>query len=123
LANISTRGVVQTGDNVLIGGFIVTGTVSKTVLIRAIGPSLTPLGVPNALADPVLELRGPGTFITVTNDNWRDTQQAAIIATGIPPTNDLESAILATLAPGAYTAIVRGRNNTTGSALVEVYGL
>jgi subtilisin-like proprotein convertase family protein len=123
LANISTRGVVQTGDNVLIGGFIVTGTDPKTVLLRAIGPSLTPLGVPNALADPALELRGPAGFATIINDNWRDSQQAAIIATGIPPTNDLESAILATLAPGAYTAIVRGNNSTTGNALVEAYGL
>jgi hypothetical protein len=123
LANISTRGVVQTGDNVLIGGFIVTGTVSKTVLIRAIGPSLTAGGVPNALADPTLELRGGNGALILANDNWRDAQQAAIIATGIPPTDNLESAILATLAPGAYTAIVRGKNNTTGSALVEVYGL
>ena len=123
LANISTRGVVQTGDNVLIGGFIVTGTVSKTVLIRAIGPSLAGTGVPNALADPTLELRSSSGALILANDNWRDTQQAAIIATGIPPTDNLESAILATLAPGAYTAIVRGKNNTTGSALVEVYGL
>ena len=123
LANISTRGVVQTGDSVLIGGFIVSGTDPKSVLIRAIGPSLTGFGVPNALADPVLELNGPSGFATIINNNWRDSQQAVIMATGIPPTNDLESAILATLAPGAYTAIVRGANNTTGNALVEVYGL
>ena len=82
-------------------------------------------GVPDVLADPVLELHGPGAFVTITNDNWRDdpVQEAEIQATGIPPTNDLESAIDATLAPGAYTAIVRGKNNTSGVALVEVYDL
>jgi hypothetical protein len=108
--NLSTRMRVETGDRVGIGGFIITGGVPKRVLIRAIGPSLTNSGVPNVLADPVLELHGPGAFATITDDNWRDdpVQEALIIATGIPPTNDLESAIVATLAPGAYTAIVRG---------------
>jgi voltage-gated potassium channel Kch len=114
---------VQTGDNVGIGGFIITGIVPKHVLLRAIGPSLTGSGVPNVLGDPVLELHGPGAFVTVTNDNWRDTQEAAILATGIPPTNDLESAIDATLAPGNYTAMVKGKNNTSGVALVEIYDL
>jgi hypothetical protein len=116
---------VQTGDNVGIGGFIVTGSIPKHVVLRAIGPSLTGFGVPDALADPVLELHGPGAFATITNDNWRDdpVQEALIIADGIPPTNDLESAIDATLNPGAYTAIVRGKNNTSGVALVEVYDL
>ena len=123
--NLSTRMLVQTGDNVGIGGFIITGTAPKHVLLRAIGPSLTQSGVPNALADPVLELHGPAAFTTVTNDNWRDdpVQEALIIATGIPPTNDLESAIDATLNPGAYTAVVRGKNNTTGVGLIEVYDL
>ncbi|HEX7518403.1 MAG TPA: hypothetical protein VF345_14070 [Chthoniobacterales bacterium] len=121
--NLSTRMRVQTGDGVGIGGFIVTGSTPKHVLLRAIGPSLSQFGVPNVLADPVLELHGPGAFVTVTNDNWRDTQQAAIQATGIPPSNDLESAIDATLDPGAYTAIVRGKNNTSGVALIEVYDL
>ena len=117
--------LVQTGDNVGIGGFIITGTASKHVLLRAIGPSLTQFGVPNALADPVLELHGPGPFVTITDDNWRDdpVQEAAILADGIPPTNDLESAIDATLAPGAYTAIIRGNLSTSGVALVEVYDL
>jgi hypothetical protein len=117
--------LVQTGDNVGIGGFIITGTAPKHVLLRAIGPSLAQSGVPNALADPVLELHGPGAFVTITDDNWRDdpVQEALIIADGIPPTNDLESAIDATLNPGAYTAIVRGKNNTSGVALVEVYDL
>ena len=116
---------VQTGANVGIGGFIIMGTTPKHVLIRAIGPSLTGSGVPNALADPVLELHGPGVFVTVTNDNWRDdpVQEALIIASGIPPSNDLESAIDATLNPGAYTAIVSGKNNTSGVGLVEVYDL
>jgi hypothetical protein len=114
---------VQTGDNVGIGGFIITGTAPKHVLLRAIGPSLT--SIPGALADPVLELHGPGAFATITNDNWREdpAQEAAILATGIPPTNNFESAIDATLNPGAYTAIVRGKNNTSGIALVEVYDL
>ena len=123
--NLSTRMRVQAGDNVGIGGFIITGSAPKHVLIRAIGPSLSQFGVPNVLADPVLELHGPGTFSTIANDNWRDdpVQEAAIIATGIPPTDNLESAIDATLSPGAYTAVVRGKNNTTGVALVEVYDL
>ena len=116
---------VQAGDNVGIGGFIITGTGPKHVLLRAIGPSLTQSGVPDALADPVLELHGPGTFVTITNNNWRDdpVQAALIMADGIPPTNDLESAIDATLLPGAYTAIVRGNGNTSGVGLVEVYDL
>ena len=118
---------VQTGDKVGIGGFIVTGSTSKHVLLRVIGPSLAGFGIQDVLADPVLELHGPGAFVTVTNNNWRDTQETEIQATGIPPTNDLESAIDATLAPGAYTAIVRGNGSTpaerSGVALFEVYDL
>ena len=116
---------VQTGDNVGIGGFIITGTAPMHVLLRAIGPSLSQSGVPDVLADPMLELHGTGSFATIVNDNWRDdpAQAAAIIATGIPPTNDLESAIDVTLNPGSYTAIVRGKNNTSGVGLVEVYDL
>ena len=120
LANISTRGLVQTGDNVMIGGFIVTGATPTNTLIRALGPSLPVMG---ALADPTLELHDGNGAVIATNDNWKDTQQAAIEATTIPPTNDAESAIVQTLAPGAYTAIVRGKNNTTGVALVEAYQL
>jgi subtilisin-like proprotein convertase family protein len=121
--NLSTRMLVQTGDRVGIGGFIITGSAPKHLLLRAIGPSLTPSSIPNALADPVLELHGPGAFVTILNDNWRDdpAQEAAIIATGIPPTNDLEAAIDVTLNPGVYTAVVKGKNNTSGVALVEVY--
>ena len=121
--NLSTRMRVQTGDNVGIGGFIISGTGSKHVLARAIGPSLTQFGVPNALPDPVLELHGPDGFVTITNNNWRDdpSQETLILATGLAPSNDLESAIDANLVPGAYTAVVRGNNNATGVALIEVY--
>lgn len=123
--NLSTRIFVQTGDNVGIGGFIIAGNGPKHVIIRGIGPSLTSSGVPVAgvLVDPVLELHGPCAFGTITNDNWRDTQGAQIIADGLAPTDDRESAIDATLAPGAYTAVLRGKNNTTGVAVVEVYDL
>ena len=103
----------------LIGGFIVTGSDPKKVVIRAIGPSLP---VPDALADPIIELHKPDATV-VTNDNWRDMQEQEIIDTTIPPTNNLESAIVATLDPGPYTAIVSGKNNGTGIGLVEVYDL
>jgi len=121
--NLSSRLRVQTGSNVGIGGFIITGTQPKRLILRAIGPSLTSLGVPGVLADPVLELHGQGAFSTITNDNWRDTQEAEIQATGIPPGNDLESAIVATLGPGSYTAIVKGKDSTSGVALIEIYDL
>jgi hypothetical protein len=116
---------VQTGENAGIGGFIITGSASKHVLLRAIGPALTAAGVPDALADPVLELHGPGTFVPIVNDNWRDdaVQAALIQATGIPPTSDLEAAIEARLVPGTYTAIVKGNGGTSGVGLVEVYDL
>jgi hypothetical protein len=115
--------LVQTGDRVGIGGFIIAGDAPKKVLLRGIGPSLAQFGVTNALADPVLELHGPVGFTTIVNNNWRDRQASVIMATGIPPTNNLESAILETLDPGAYTAIVRGNNDTSGVGLVEVYDL
>ncbi len=123
--NLSTRMTVQTGANVGIGGFIITGSAPKHLLLRGIGTSLTALGVPNALADPVLELHGPGGFATIANNNWREdpVQEAAIIATGIPPTNNLEAAIDVTLLPGAYTAIISGTNNGTGVGLIEIYDL
>jgi hypothetical protein len=100
----------------------VTGSDPLRVIVRGIGPSLSGGGI-NALADPVLELHGPSGFTTITNNNWRDTQEAEITATGIAPTNDLESAIVATLNPGAYTAILSGNNSGTGVGLVEVYDL
>ena len=114
---------VRTGDNVGIGGFIISGTAPKHVLLRAIGPSIT--GLSGLLADPVLELHGPAGFTTVINNNWQDdpVQKAAILATGLAPTNNLEAAIDATLSPGAYTGVVRGNGNTTGIGLVEVYDL
>jgi uncharacterized delta-60 repeat protein len=122
LANISTRGFVQTGDDVLIGGLIVLGQNPLRVIVRAIGPSLP---FPGTLADPTLNLHdGNGTLIA-SNNNWREdpVQESAIIATGIPPPDDLESAMVHNLTPGSYTAIVRGVNNTTGIAVVEAYGL
>jgi hypothetical protein len=122
LAQISTRGRVRTGNEILIGGFIVLkGTTN--VLLRAIGPELTAVGVPSALQNPTLELRdGNGALIEV-NDDWRSDNQQAIIATGVPPRDDRESAIVRNLAPGSYTALVRGINSSTGTALVEIYRL
>ncbi|MEY2603599.1 MAG: hypothetical protein QOH31_1380, partial [Verrucomicrobiota bacterium] len=123
LVNISTRLGVLTGDNVLIGGFIIGGPDNKKVVLRAIGPSLSnpPFNLSGVLADPTTELHDGTGAIIATNDNWKDAQQADIAATGLAPTNDFESAILQTLAPGAYTAIVRGKNGGTGVGLVEVY--
>jgi hypothetical protein len=119
LANISTRGLVQTGDDIMIGGFFVLNAPQK-VIIRAIGPSL---GIAGQLDDPTLQLfDGDGTLIG-DNDDWTDTQQAEVEQTGIPPNDGRESAIVQTLAPAAYTAIVRGLNGGTGIALVEVYAL
>ena len=128
LANISTRGTVETGDNVMIGGFICGPTTmgTSTVLVRAIGPSLP---VPGALRDPFLELHDANGNTIATNDNWKvndqtgQSQQAEIEVTGIPPMNDHESALVIASAPGAYTVIVRGKNNTAGVALVEIYNL
>ena len=121
--NLSTRMQVQAGESVGIGGFIITGTAPKPVLVRAIGPSLSDFGISNVLADPMLELHGSGAFVTITNDNWRATQEAEIQSTGIPPAHDLESAIMATLSPGAYTAIVKSNDNNAGIGLIEVYDL
>jgi hypothetical protein len=124
LLNISTRTRIETGDNILIGGFIITGTQPKKVMVRAIGPSLSSF-LPGALADPILELRDSSGDLIASNDNWRSNQEAEIIATTIPPSHNLESAIVATLPAqnSAYTAIVRGVNNGTGIGLVEVYDL
>ena len=132
LANISTRAFVQTGDNVMIGGFIVQGTESKRVIIRAIGPELTQYGVPNVLANPTLELHNGTGALIASNNNWTTTIIGGIItanqvqdirSSGYAPSDGLESAIIADLPPGNYTAIVRGVNNMTGVALVEVYAL
>ncbi len=116
----------------MIGGFIVQGTQPKLVIIRAIGPELTQFGVPNVLADPTLELHNRAGALIASNDNWQTTilggiitqdQVPAIVASGRAPTDLRESAIIANLPAGNYTAIVRGVSNTTGVALVEVYDL
>jgi hypothetical protein len=121
LTNISTRLQVLTGNDALIAGFIIAGSSNKKVLLRALGPTLASFGITDALQDPTIELHD-GTGATIaSNDNWKDTQQNEITATGKAPPNDKESAILHTFAPGSYTAIVRGKNATTGTALVEVY--
>ena len=130
LANISSRGFVDTGDNVMIGGFIVgePSGDSARVLVRALGPSLTNSGVAGALGNPFLELHDGNGATIASNDNWKirpdgTSQQTEIEATTIPPTNDLESALVRVLPPGNYTAVVRGMNNSTGVGLVEVYNL
>ncbi len=132
LTNISTRALVETGENVVIGGFIVQGDEAKRVIIRALGPELTQHGVAGALHNPYLELyNGTGALIA-SNDNWVSTiiggiitqnQVRDIMNSGYAPSNGLESAIIADLPPGNYTAIVRGVNDTTGVGLVEVYDL
>jgi hypothetical protein len=132
LGNISTRGPVSTGDDVMIGGFMVQGPVTERLIIRAIGPELTQYGVPNVLADPTLELHDSSGALIAFNDDWQDTIIGGIITTdqvpeillsGKAPTNDLESAIIADLPAGSYTAIVRGFDDTVGVGLVEVYDL
>ena len=132
LGNISTRSFVQTGDNVMIGGFIVQGTQPKRVILRAIGPELSQYGVPTALPDPMLELHDSAEALIASNDDWQHTIIGGIItsdqvrdiqASGHAPSNPTESAIIADLPPGSYTAIVRGKNIVVGVALVEVYDL
>jgi N-acetylneuraminic acid mutarotase len=124
LVNFSTRGFVQPGDNVLIGGFIVTGAGPKQVILRALGPTLGQFNIPNALANPVLELYDARSMLITSNADWGSAPNAAAIsASGFAPPNSLESAILTTLSPGNYTAIVRGANNSSGVALVEGYDL
>ena len=121
LLNISTRARVQTGDDVLIGGFIITGTGTKRVILRGLGPSLAAAGVPGVMTDPVLELHKPNGKV-ITNDDW-PTARADIQTTGIAPSNVKESAIALQLPAGSYTVILRGKNNTSGIGLVEVYDL
>jgi len=132
LTNISTRAFVETGDNVVIGGFIVQGSEAKRVIIRALGPELTQYGVTDALANPTLELHDSAGDLIASNNNWVTTiiggiitqnQVRDIMNSGYAPSNGLESAIIADLLPGNYTAIVRGVNDRTGVGLVEVYDL
>jgi len=122
LTNVSTRGFVGTGDHVLIGGFISSGgNGSLQVIIRALGPTLTQFGVSNALLDPTLTLVNSNGQVVASNDNWKNTQQAQIQATGFAPPDDLKSAIFATLPNGNYTALLAGKNGGTGVGWVEVY--
>jgi sugar lactone lactonase YvrE len=121
--NIATRLRVQAGDNALIAGFIVTGTAPKKVLIRGLGPSLASAGVAGSLQDPTIELRNASGAMVNGNNNWRDTQETAIAATGIAPTDNRESAFLINLGAGAWTVVMRGVGNTTGIGVVEVYDL
>jgi sugar lactone lactonase YvrE len=125
LLNVSTRGLVQNGDNTLIAGFVVggTGPVGTSVLVRALGPSLTAFGLANALPDPVLELRDASGTLIASNSNWKDTQQTEIAGTTLAPTKDNEAAILVSLHGGAFTAIVGSATGEPGLAVVEVYNL
>ncbi len=122
LINVSTRGRVQTGENVMIGGFVLGGFEPRKVVVRGIGPALTAFGVPGALQNPIIQLISGPTTLAV-NDDWRATQQAEIIASTFPPTDNRESAIVATLPPGPYTVIVSGLGDTSGVGLVEIYEL
>jgi hypothetical protein len=121
--NISTRGFVLAGQYVMIGGLIVTGDAQSQLVIRAIGPSLSQFGVPNVLADPFLELHSSNGDIIFTNDNWQESQGPALQATGLAPSHEKESAMLVSLPPGSYTAVVRGADGSTGNGLVEFYKL
>ena len=125
ITNLSARGFVGTGDDAMIGGTIFHGSpgTAYRVLVRAIGPSLSSMGVATPLRDPALSLHDANGSIIATNDNWKDSQQSEIAATGLAPTDDRESVIIATLPAGSYTAIVRGVNGTTGVGLVEVFNL
>jgi hypothetical protein len=126
LANISTRGFVDVDDNVMIAGLIVvapSGGANLNIVVRALGPTLGDSGVPGALANPTLDLVNSSGTVIRSNDNWKDSQRAEIEATGLAPTHDEESALLQAVAPGAYTAIVRGNGRTTGVGLVEVYNI
>jgi acetyl esterase/lipase len=123
IGNISTRGEVGTSSDVMIGGFIIGGDLPTKVIARALGPSLAQSGVANALPDPTLELYNSDGSLIFSNDDWRTAQEPQIEATGIPPTNDREAAVIATLSPGGYTALVRDAAGASGVALVEVYNL
>ena len=126
LANLSTRGFVQTGNNVMIGGFILGGDIGNTqVAIRGIGPSLTQSGLNNVLADPTLELHDSNGTTLVSNDNWQDNPASALELSvrGLALHNNLESGIFTTLPAGAFTCILAGKNGGTGIGLVEVYNI
>ena len=121
LTNLSTRGKVETADRVMIGGFIVDGDQAARFVLRAIGPSLAAAGISDALIDPILELRNGDGSLVFANDNWRHDQEEQLTASGLAPTDDRESAMIITLTPGSYTAVVSGSGGTTGVALFEIY--
>ena len=125
LANISTRGFVQTGDNVMIGGFILGGSSNTRVAVRGIGPSLSQFGLSNLLADPTVELRDSNGMLLISNDNWQDDPASAaqLTAHGLAPADPAESGIFAVLAPGAFTAILAGKDGGVGIGLVEIYNV
>lgn len=123
LINLSTRGKVDTGNRVMIGGFIIGGDQSTPIVIRAIGPSLVPAGIAGALIDPALELYNSEGTLILQNDDWRSDQEQQLLNSGLAPSDNRESAIITTLAPGSYTGIVRGTNNSTGIGLFEIYKL
>lgn len=123
LANVSTRAVVETSDNLLIGGFIVQGDIAQRIVVRAIGPSLQASGVDDSLQNPTLELHDGNGDLIMANDDWKESQEAEIRASGLQPSDDRESAIVRNLGPGAYTAVVRGAGGTTGTGLVEAYNV
>jgi hypothetical protein len=122
LANVATRGLIQPGDKLMIGGFIVQNGSVK-VVVRALGPSLAAFGITNALPDVTLQLRDQNGVLVRENDDWMTTQKAELEATGLQPTNNLEAALVQTIPPGQYTAQVRGKPETTGTGVVEVYFL
>ena len=134
MGNVSTRLPVGTGDNVLIEGFIVQGPAGSTkkIMVRAIGPSLIPFGITDALPNPTLEIHDSSGATIATNNDWKTTQTGGLItgdqstdisASGLAPGNDLESAIIANLAPGSYTAVVSGAGNSTGTGVVDAYDI
>jgi hypothetical protein len=123
MINLSTRGKVETGNRVMIGGFIIGGEQPTSYMVRAIGPSLLDAGIANALLDPVLEIHNSDGVLISSNDDWRADQQQQIIDSGLAPSNDRESAIIATLAPGSYTGVIRGAGDSSGIALFEIYKL
>src|SRR5262249_25068231 len=123
LTNISSRGFVGLGDDVMIAGFILAGANNAAVVVRGLGPSLGQFGIANSLQDPTLDLYDADGPLTSSNDDWKDSQEAALQATSLAPTDDREAALLVDLTAGAYTAILRGKNNSSGVGLVEVYNL
>ena len=125
LANISTRGFVENADNVMIGGFIIGGDAGSggKLVVRGLGPSLAAAGVTNPMADPTLELHDSNGAVLAFNNDWKDSQELDIEATGLAPSKPVESAILISLPPGNFTAILRGKDGTTGNGLIEFYNI